>query len=125
MTRVESHPVEPPESETASCSSPAPVPFLLMAQQAGITPRVLNHWVRRGYVAPEGRPVAKSGIPRSFGPDEARIVITTARLVRAGFRPERAAEIARIVGQVRAGRLMLPNDEVGIRIYLAWSIDQS
>ena len=83
------------ETPLESSPLPPPLPFRTVATQAEISPRILDHWVRRGYVSPDERCWTRSGYPRTFGPDEAEIIAMMARLVRAGFRPEVACALAR------------------------------
>ena len=64
--------------------------------QAGITHRMLGHWVRQGFIAAvEAAP--GSGNERQFTEDQARAAIIMGTLVRAGFRPERAAHLTRLL----------------------------
>lgn len=62
------------------------------AERAGITYRQLDHWIRKGYV---NGSLPGQGNPRRIPEPEADIVRDMAALVRAGFRPEVAARIAR------------------------------
>lgn len=65
-----------------------------VVQATGLSPRVLDHWVRAGYI-PTGNPHPGSGVRREFTDAQARAAEVMATLVRVGFRPERAAAIAR------------------------------
>lgn len=64
------------------------------AERADITYRQLDHWITKGYIRPA---VASpgSGAPREINAHEVTVLNLMAGLVREGFRPERAAEIAR------------------------------
>jgi hypothetical protein len=62
--------------------------------QMGITHRQLDHWVRQGYLAPVVA-APGTGNSREWLPIEIEIGRRMARLVAAGFVPERAAVIAR------------------------------
>jgi hypothetical protein len=88
----------------------------MMARRAGVSPRILDHWVRRGYVVPEQRSLAKSGYPRAFGPDQVRVIEVMAVLVRAGFRPDAAAPLARqiIAPDASPPLVLVPG------VYLSW-----
>jgi hypothetical protein len=68
-----------------------------VALAAGISYRQLDHWVRRGWVRTVGDPHGGSGTSREFTDGEAGTAAVMARLVRAGFLVERAAELARTV----------------------------
>jgi DNA-binding transcriptional MerR regulator len=76
---------------------------------AGITYRNLDYWLRRGFIDldpehpdPTGR---GSGYPRRFTPQEADRFVLLARLVRAGFRVETAADVARKVARAPGDRV--------------------
>lgn len=62
------------------------------ADRAGITYRQLDHWIRKGYI---NGALPGSGNPRTINGHEADVVRDMAALVRAGFRPDVAARIAR------------------------------
>lgn len=54
--------------------------------------RQIEFWSQRGYVRSETR---GTGDPRTFPPEERRVLVAMARLVRAGIPPELASRIAR------------------------------
>lgn len=60
---------------------------------AGISYRMLDHWIRRGWVKPRGG--RGSGFLRSFTETEAAVVCTAGQLVKLGIVPERATRYAR------------------------------
>lgn len=64
----------------------------VVAEQARITLRQLDHWTRQGYLHVDQ---SGSGKARQWTGDERIIAIDMGRLVRAGFEPEAAALIAR------------------------------
>ncbi|MEU1761349.1 MerR family transcriptional regulator [Micromonospora sp. NPDC005652] len=65
----------------------------------GITYRVLDHWVKKGYLRPglefPHRPAGK-GNRRVWSDEEIRVARDMARLRTAGFTVKRAAAIARL-----------------------------
>jgi hypothetical protein len=62
---------------------------------ARITPRQLNHWVRRGYVTPQDPERSGSGRPFSFSPVEVGVAVRIGMLVAQGYRVAAAAQVAR------------------------------
>ncbi|WP_431881777.1 MerR family transcriptional regulator [Micromonospora chalcea] len=68
----------------------------------GITYRVLDHWVKKGYLRPSlefpHRPAGK-GNRRVWSDEEIRVARDMARLRAAGFTVKRAAAIARLGAQ--------------------------
>jgi hypothetical protein len=58
-----------------------------------VTDRQLGYWIERGLIIPDGPPA--QGRPREFSETEKRVLRTLARLVRAGFPAQPAAQIAR------------------------------
>ena len=66
-----------------------------VAREAGISYRQLDHWIRRGWVIPDGEASPGSGFPREWTDAEALVVRVMGRLVRAGLPPHMAHEIAR------------------------------
>lgn len=67
-----------------------------LAAITGVSTRVLDHWVRRGYI-PTGNAHPGSGNPRQYSPAQERAVRIMAALTRIGFRPASAAIITRMV----------------------------
>lgn len=61
-------------------------------ERAGITYRQIDFWIRSGYVHVDGH---GSGNKREVDDLEASVVRDMAALVRAGFRAEAAAHVAR------------------------------
>lgn len=64
---------------------------------AGITYRQLDYWTRSGYLAgcaTGSVATPGNGYPRAYTPDETVRVAQIACLVRAGFRPGVACELA-------------------------------
>ena len=76
-----------------------------VAERAGITYRMLDHWLRTGYVTCAHNPHAGSGMRRYFTPTEAAHVHRVAELVRAGFIPTRAAELATELAEQGTARI--------------------
>lgn len=79
-----------------------------VAWKAGITFRQCDHWVRRGYLRPDGAALG-SGRPRRWPRAEVDVARAMARLVRIGLTPAAAHRIARS-GEIRT--------EAGPRIWL-------
>lgn len=65
-----------------------------VADRAGITYRMLDHWVRAGYVTCQHNPLPGSGHQRAWTATEAAHVARMADLIRAGFRVDYAAAYA-------------------------------
>lgn len=65
-----------------------------VCDQTGATYRQLDHWCRRGYLHPDGEGLGQ-GRPRTWPPEEVRVVAVMVRLVAAGISPTVAAEVAR------------------------------
>jgi DNA-binding transcriptional MerR regulator len=61
-------------------------------RDTGITYRQLDHWVTQGYLFAGGR--TGSGNPREWPLAEIEVARRMVRLVRAGLRPDVAAEVA-------------------------------
>jgi hypothetical protein len=61
---------------------------------AGITPRQMNHWLSRGWLEPLDRQGAGSGVPIAWPERSANKAVLMGRLVRAGFIPMRAHQVA-------------------------------
>lgn len=70
-----------------------------VADEAEISYRQLDHWVRRGYLRPRPRHMPEdasgSGYPISFDDAELAIAVSMGALVRAGLKPDVAARLAR------------------------------
>lgn len=68
----------------------------LLARTPGLSYRMLDHWVRKGYL----RPATKGGTgnAREWSGDEVRVAQKMARLVAAGLTPAAAHEVARAGG---------------------------
>jgi hypothetical protein len=66
-----------------------------VARAAGVSYRRIDHWVRRGYIAPVGEPNPGSGADsvREFTPATVARTVLLARLVRAGVLPGPAARL--------------------------------
>lgn len=62
---------------------------------AGITYRQLDHWTRRGWIAPEHPECGGSGHHRCYSELEVAVIAHIGALVRAGVQPDVAARIAR------------------------------
>lgn len=63
-----------------------------------VSQRQLGYWVSRGYVVPRNAgPAGRGpGNGRVFSPAEALVLLTMARLVRAGLAAGKAADAARV-----------------------------
>jgi DNA-binding transcriptional MerR regulator len=59
-----------------------------LIRMAGITYRQLDHWSRRGFIETKH---PGNGRQRQWDEDETERTLMLARLVRAGFEPERAS----------------------------------
>ena len=59
----------------------------------GPTYRQLDHWVRQGYLRPEGK--TGTGNRRSWSTRERRVALIMSRLVAAGLTPQLAVRVAR------------------------------
>jgi hypothetical protein len=74
-----------------------------------LTYRQVEHWISQGYIP--GIETHGSGVPTDVTDEQADWIVTMGRLVKAGFRPARAAEIiatsvhGRGVGRWRATNL--------------------
>lgn len=70
-----------------------------IAWEAGITYRMLDHWVRRGYLRPghvqRKKGKAGSGSPRIWPQAEREAARVMGRLTRAGLKVEAAHRVAR------------------------------
>lgn len=64
----------------------------------GVTYRQLDYWVRKGWVHPDPRPHAASGVTRTWPADEVRVARVMGRLVAAGLSPDAAHTAARAPG---------------------------
>lgn len=84
---------------------PGGIRALDVARRAGITYRMLDHWMRAGYVACAHNPHAGAGMRRYFTPLEAAHVYRMGALVHAGFQPDRAAELARALAETGTARI--------------------
>lgn len=70
------------------------IPATALAEEAGLTPRRLDYWTRRGYLKPvEENP--GSGRERHFTLWETRVARRMAGLVEAGLTVEAASRLAR------------------------------
>lgn len=67
----------------------------ILAAPGGPTYRQLEHYVRRGYLKPDVKPLGGERDPWSWSPAEARVAIDMGRLVNAGLRPAVAIQVAR------------------------------
>src|SRR4249920_1373223 len=65
-----------------------------LAESCGITYRQMDHSIRQGYVL-EAVPAPGSGHERTINGHEAAVCARMAGLIRAGFRVDAAARIAR------------------------------
>lgn len=72
-----------------------------LAVESGATFRMLDYWVRQGYLHPVGG--VGTGNSRDFGGDEIRVAKVMARLVSAGVSPEAAHRAARSGGELASG----------------------
>lgn len=81
------------------------LPSVTVADQAGITYRQLDVWVRVGYVTCAHNATPGSGHQRTWTRTEAAHVHRVADLIRAGFRPDRAAEYARSLAETDTVRI--------------------
>ena len=80
--------------------------------RAEISARQLDHWIRRGYLHVDAR---GSGHQRHLTSDELDVLLVLARLVRAGFRWEQAAQIAREACECGVTEFRLPG---GLHVHL-------
>jgi len=73
------------------------IPSFAMADQCGITYRVLNYWTKQGYLHPEPSADGRSGtgIHQSWPDSEIPICRNMGRLVAEGLTVARSAAIAR------------------------------
>jgi DNA-binding transcriptional MerR regulator len=83
-----------PVTRLPHVAPPDGIPSIEVANRAEITYRMLDHWVRAGYVRCAHNPQPGCGYQRSWTPAEAAHVIRMAELVRAGFRVDYAAAYA-------------------------------
>lgn len=82
---------------------------------AGLTPRQLNYWVRRGYLRPETASPG-TGSPRRWPPTEQDIARLMVRLTRAGLIPAIAASAARVAIEHGVTEIVLSDGiVVGVR----------
>lgn len=65
-----------------------------VAELVGATFRQVDYWLRRGFI-PAPNPTPGAGTPREWTRDLVRCAAVIAALVRAGFTPEAAGELAR------------------------------
>src|SRR4051812_45665867 len=100
------------------------IPKLQAADDAGISYRQINHWQRQGYVRvtyfdAAGEEVPARGPMNGFhaypNAVEHLVLLSMARLVRAGVRPETAAVWARLIVEASAPEIDLGH---GIRIVI-------
>jgi hypothetical protein len=82
---------------------------VLHALPVGLTYRMLDYWVRQGYIrAPfEGGSKGGSGVWRDWPGSELRVAETMARLRAAGLDLEVAAKVARGCSQIAPGVYVL------------------
>lgn len=66
-----------------------------MAEATGLSYRQVDHWVRCGWLVPEGEVHPGSGRRRGFADQEVLVAGMMAHLVAAGLQPSAAAPIAR------------------------------
>lgn len=64
-----------------------------IADQAGVTYRQLDYWIRQGYLKPIR--TGGTGHQHEWPKTELSVARWMGRLVKAGFTPEAAAELAR------------------------------
>jgi DNA-binding transcriptional MerR regulator len=65
----------------------------------GLTSRVVDYWVRRGYLQPDSSSPG-IGFKRHFTDEEVAVAALMHRLVTAGLTVEAAAKVARAGGQL-------------------------
>jgi hypothetical protein len=65
-----------------------------LCQRAGITPRQMDHWQRRGWIRPFDRTSQGSGVPMEWPTLALKKATLMGRLGRTGIGPQRAHEIA-------------------------------
>jgi len=65
-----------------------------LQKEAGITPRQMDLWYRRGWLQPIDRKGAGSGVPHAWPEETVKKAVLMGRLLRAGFIVRRAEEIA-------------------------------
>lgn len=82
------------------------VKSLDLAEQASISYRQLDFWVRKGYIK-ERSPGGGSGFLRDFTDDEVAITVKMARLIKIGFKPGPAAEYARLMVEQHTGSIIV------------------
>ena len=76
----------------------------------GVTYRQLDHWVAKGYLHPDPRDHAVSGVTRTWPDGEVRVASVMGRLVAAGLSPELAHRVARMTeggGEIAPGVFVL------------------
>lgn len=78
---------------------------LSAAERADVSYRQLDYWIRKGYIRGA---LPGTGFQRDLNGREVDVLMAMADLVRAGFRPDAAAEVARQMCESR-----LPEVEVG------------
>jgi DNA-binding transcriptional MerR regulator len=68
---------------------------LEVADRAGLTPRQIQFWAEKGYVAT--REPYQTGIYMDFDGVEAQVIITAGKLVAVGIKAAEAVEYARLM----------------------------
>jgi DNA-binding transcriptional MerR regulator len=79
----------------------------LLDRTPGLTYRMLDHWVRKGYLRHDQRRKDSSGVAREFSGDEVRVAQTMTRLVLAGLKPATAEKVARGGQEIAPGITVL------------------
>ena len=74
-----------------------PMPFSTqyVVQKSKATKRQVDHWIRKGWVKPNGN--GGTGNGWSWSKEELDVACLMARMVQAGIKVERAAKLARLV----------------------------
>lgn len=65
-----------------------------LAKKAGVTPRQITHWFAKGYI--KFLQGGSSSHPRVMEMNEVTIAVRMGKMIRLGFTPAKAAEVARL-----------------------------